>query len=173
MFKHILVAVDGSKTAAQAFDAALRLARENDAELHPLYVVDVPVIGYDVYGYDPSIVRDAYFEEGKRVTTDALAQMKRDGVRGTPRIVEVEPIGSDIAQCMRQVAIEQKIDLVVMGTHGRRGFRRFVLGSVAERFLRISPCPVLLFSSADAAHEPAVADAGSGADAKQRPGEAA
>jgi len=168
MFKHIMVAVDGSKTASQAFDTALQLARENGAELHPLYVVDVPAVAYDVYGYDPGVVRGAYFEEGKRVTADALAQMQRDGVRGTPRIVEVEPIGSDIAQCIRKVAIDQKIDLVAMGTHGRRGVRRFVLGSVAERFLRISPCPVLLISSANSAHEPADAQA----DATQRPGEA-
>jgi len=159
MYKHILVAVDGSTTSSRAFDAALQLAHENDAELHPLYAVDVPVIGYDVPGYDPSIVRDAYFEEGKRITADALALMQRDGVRGTPRIVEVEPIGSDIAQCILHAAIDQKIDLVVMGTHGRRGFRRLMLGSVAERFLRIAPCPVLLISSANAAHEATVADA--------------
>ena len=60
-----------------------------------------------------------------------------------------------------------------MGTHGRRGFRRFVLGSVAERFLRISPCPVLLISSANAAHEPAVAGARAGADAVKSRGAAA
>ena|SRR5579864_6787291 len=144
MYRHILAPIDGSEPSALAFSAALKLARETGAALQPLYVVDIPLMSYDVPGYDPSYVRDAFIEEGTHVTADALAQMKREGVSGSPRIIEVEPLGGDIAQHILRAASDLPADLVVMGTHGRRGVQRLVLGSVAERFLRIAHCPVLL-----------------------------
>jgi nucleotide-binding universal stress UspA family protein len=149
MYRHILAAIDGSETSARAFDAALQLARESGAELQPLYVVDVPMMVYDAPGYDPSIVRDAFLEEARHVADDALARMKHDSVQGAPRTIETNPVGddSDVAHCILHAAADLKADLVVMGTHGRRGVRRLVLGSVAERFLRIAQCPVLMISA--------------------------
>jgi len=151
MYKHILVAHDGSETSAHAFDAALQMARESGAELQPLFVVDVPIMNYDVPGYDPTYLRDALFEEGTHVVGDALQRMKRDGIAGGTRIIEVDPVGDDIAHGILRAATELKADLVVMGTHGRRGFRRLVLGSVAEGFLRLAQCPVLLIPAQHAA----------------------
>jgi nucleotide-binding universal stress UspA family protein len=149
MYRHILAAIDGSETSARAFDAALQLARESGAELQPLYVVDVPMTVYQSPGYDPSIVRDALLEESRHLANDALARMKRDGVQGAPRIIEASSVGGDfdIPHCMLHAAADLKADLVVMGTHGRRGVRRLFLGSVAERFLRIATCPVLMISA--------------------------
>jgi nucleotide-binding universal stress UspA family protein len=144
MYSHILVALDGSKTASHALDAAIRLALDTGAELQALYVIDLPVIAYDVPGYDPSIVRDAYIEEGRVVRADAEARMAQHGVKGTSRSVEVELPAEDVAQCIERVATQWPADLIVMGTHGRRGVRRLVLGSVAERVLRCACCPVLL-----------------------------
>ncbi|HTH76216.1 MAG TPA: universal stress protein [Trinickia sp.] len=150
MYQRILAPIDGSETSARAFEMALRVARESGAQLLPLYVVDVPLVGADAPGYDPSIVRDALFEEGAHVNADALAKMQRDGVSGAPRVVETSALGDDIAHSILRVANEWSADLVVMGTHGRRGFRRLMLGSVAERFLRIASCPVLLIPAGDA-----------------------
>lgn len=144
MYQQILVAVDGSETSTRALDAALQLAHDAGAKLQPLFVVDVPLMSYEVPGYDPSYVRNALLEEGGHVTNDAVASMQRAGVQGTPRIVETDPAGDDIAHCILRAANEFKADVVVMGTHGRRGFRRLVLGSVAERFLRVAQCPVLM-----------------------------
>jgi nucleotide-binding universal stress UspA family protein len=144
MYQHILAPVDGSETSARALSTALRIARETGAELEPLYVIDVPLMSYTAPGFDPSIVRDAFVEEGDHLREDALAMMQRENVIGTPRVVEVEPLGGDVAQRILQEAEDRRSDLVVMGTHGRRGFRRLVLGSVAERFVRMAPCPVLL-----------------------------
>jgi len=84
------------------------------------------------------------FEEGQHVIDDALARMKSAGVSGTPRILEVSPLDGDIAEHILKAATELPADLVVMGTHGRRGVRRLVLGSVAERFLRLAHSPVLM-----------------------------
>ncbi|SDG21587.1 universal stress protein [Paraburkholderia phenazinium] len=144
MYKHILVAMDGSETSARAFDAALTLARDTGAELQPLYVVDNPLMVYDSIGYDPSILRNAFFEEGSRITAEAQSTMTRHAVRGAPRIIEVEPVGNGIAHSILAAAADLKADLVVLGTHGRRGFQRLFLGSVAERFVRMATCPVLL-----------------------------
>lgn len=149
MYQRILAPIDGSETSARAFETALRVARESGAQLVPLYVVDVPLVGADAPGYDPSIVRDALFEEGGHVNADALAKMRREGLSGAPRIVETNPLGDDVAHSILRVANEWAADLVVMGTHGRRGFRRLMLGSVAERFVRIAACPVLLVPAGD------------------------
>ncbi|HEY4802326.1 MAG TPA: universal stress protein [Paraburkholderia sp.] len=144
MYSRILVALDGSKTASHALDAAIRLALDSGAELQALYVIDLPVMAYDVPGYDPSIVRDAYIEEGRIICGDAQARMAQQGAKGTTRSVEVELTAEDVAQCIQRVAADWHADLIVMGTHGRRGVRRLVLGSVAERVLRCATCPVLL-----------------------------
>jgi nucleotide-binding universal stress UspA family protein len=150
MYKRILVAIDGSETSEHAFDSALELARDNDAQLQPLYVVDNPLMAYDAYGYDPTILRDACMEEGRRLMADALTRMKHENVTGVPRIVDVAPIGEDISERIRISANEFNADLLVLGTHGRRGFKRLFLGSVAERVVRSASLPVLLVPSRQA-----------------------
>ncbi len=144
MYSKILTALDGSETSMLALDAAVQLAHECGAQLHPVYVVDMPVLAFDAPGFDPSILRDAFYDEGKRVIGEARNRMAKHGVTGSPRIVEIAPPGEDVAQRIQLAAAECGADLIVMGTHGRRGFRRLVLGSVAERVLRSAHCPVLL-----------------------------
>jgi nucleotide-binding universal stress UspA family protein len=134
MYRSILAPIDGSETSIRAFDAALRIARENHVELRPLNIVDAPLMAYEAPGYDPSILRVA-------------------------QVVEADLCGDGIAQCILRVATEMHADLVVMGTHGRRGFQRLVLGSVAERFVRMACCPVLLVPAEHAAVSGAARDA--------------
>lgn len=147
MYKKILVAVDGSETSSRALAAAVDMARESGAQLQPLYVVDLPLMSYDVPGYDPSYVRDALVEEGRHVLADACALMAGAGVTGSPSMVETDLTGSDIAHRIQLAVQDFHADVVIMGTHGRRGMQRLVLGSVAEHFLRIATCPVLLISA--------------------------
>lgn len=144
MYKRILVPMDGSQTAQRAFDYALGMARESHAELIPLYVVEVPMVAYEAPGFDPSIVRDALLETGEQLKKETGAAMKRDEVSGTPRVVEVDRPGGNIPERILEEVRSTHCDLVVMGTHGRRGVKRLMLGSVAERFTRMSSCPVLL-----------------------------
>lgn len=144
MHQRILVPIDGSPTAQRAFDYALAIARENHAELIPIYVIDIPMVAYEAPGFDPSIVRDALLQTGEQLKKDALATMQHESVKGMPRVVEILAPGVDVAERILEEARSAHCDLVVMGTHGRRGVRRLVLGSVAERFARISCCPVLL-----------------------------
>ena len=147
MYTRILVPLDGSETAWNALESALELAVDMAAELRPIYVVDVPVLAFDSPGFDPSIIRDAFEQEGQRVTAQAEACMKQHGVTGVARVEEVYSPGEDVAERILLAARDWHADLIVMGTHGRRGFRRMVLGSVAERVLRSSALPVLLVPS--------------------------
>ncbi|KWA18942.1 universal stress protein UspA [Burkholderia territorii] len=161
MYSNILVALDGSDTSSRALDAALNLASETGARLTPVYVVDFLVPAYDMYGYDPSILIDAFREEGLRVTEDAAKHMKARDVAGTPQISNVAPAGEDVAQRIVGLAGEINADLIVMGTHGRRGFQRLFLGSVAERVLRQAKCPILMIPASCAAKASAEATAAS------------
>ncbi|MBB5467596.1 nucleotide-binding universal stress UspA family protein [Paraburkholderia sp. CI2] len=144
MFHRLLIALDGSDTASRAFDAALTLAAESGAELQPLYVIDVPVIAYDAPGFDPCVIHDAFIEEGKRIAADAQSRMTARGIKGTARTVEAAITGEDVAHRIVEAALEWHADAIVMGTHGRRGVQRLMLGSVAERVLRSASCPVLM-----------------------------
>ncbi len=155
MYSHILVALDGSDTASRALDTALQLAADTGAELHPVYVVDIPILAFDTPGYDPSLLLDAYRAEGERVIATTLSQMTRRGVKGNPRVVEVEPPSEDVAHRIELAARESHADLIVMGTHGRRGVSRMMLGSVAERVLRLATCPVLMIPARAASPSPA------------------
>ncbi|MGU7772169.1 universal stress protein [Burkholderia sp. MR1-5-21] len=146
MYSNILVALDGSETASQALDAALTLASRTGARLTPVYVVDFLVPAYDVAGYDPSILIDAFRKEGLRVADDAANRMAALGVPGTPQIIDTDP-GEDVAERILAFARQTGADLIVMGTHGRRGFRRVLLGSVAERVLRGATRPVLMITA--------------------------
>jgi nucleotide-binding universal stress UspA family protein len=147
MYKSILVALDGSDTSHQVLEAALRLARENHALLHPIYVVDMPTIAFGTPGFNPVPIREAMRTEGELVIADARDRMAKLRINGSPRVVDTSSLSEDIAQRIQLSAIACDADLIVMGTHGRRGFRRFVLGSVAERVVRGAPCAVLLIPS--------------------------
>jgi Universal stress protein family len=107
-------------------------------------------MAYNASGYDPTILRDACIEEGQRLMVDALARMKHENVAGIPRIIDVAPIGEDRSERIRLSANEFNADLLVLGTHGRRGFKRLFLGSVAERVVRSASLPVLLVPSRQA-----------------------
>jgi nucleotide-binding universal stress UspA family protein len=157
MYKRILAPIDGSETAQRAFGYALALARDYGAELMPIYVIDVPVGAFQAPGFDPSIVRDALQQEGERLKSEAQALMQRENVTGTPRVVEADVPGGDVAERLLEEAHATDCDVIVMGTHGRRGVKRLMLGSVAERLMRMSCCPVLMIPGNVKAVSPAQA----------------
>ncbi|MEZ2354646.1 universal stress protein [Caballeronia sp. RCC_10] len=150
MYQRILTPIDGSITSSHALEEALRVARANDAVVQPLFIVDLQPVAYDAAATFYPDMRDALLEEGRRLTTDAAARMAQEGVKGTPRVAEVNLNGDDIAQCILRCAEDFGADLVVMGTHGRRGWQRLMLGSVAERFMRLARCPVMLVPGREA-----------------------
>jgi nucleotide-binding universal stress UspA family protein len=147
MFKRIVVAIDGSQTSRRAFSAALDLAETNGATLQAYYVVESAPVFYDVPGYDPSILRDELVEEGSTLGHSALAAMKERGVEGGVAMAEASSV-EDVSTLILQAATKFNADLLVMGTHGRRGLQRLIEGSVAERCLREARLPVLVIPAA-------------------------
>lgn len=144
MYNKIFVAMDGSDTSVAALDEALRIAASTQASLHVVCVLDqAPFLPYAGY-YDPGALIDAARKDSTKVLERARNAIKNAGVEGDVELVETESISDDVPNCLQRLAQQCGADLVVMGTHGRRGLRRMVLGSVAERFLRISTVPVLM-----------------------------
>jgi nucleotide-binding universal stress UspA family protein len=127
-YRDILVPTDGSECAGRALDRAVRLAARSGATLHVLSVVDLGGLGIEAYSGIETLVATA---EG--IVEDAAAVAEAAGVE----TVEHVEAGS---------APGRVIDLVAMGTRGRTGVERYLLGSVAERTVRTAPMPVLTVS---------------------------
>lgn len=151
VYKKILVPIDGSETSLRALDEAARLAQLCGARIDVLYVVDTVEDGYvpaEVYFQDvlPRLVK-----RGERLLKDAVDTLRAKGIQAESVLIE------GWAQRVSKVIIEQAsargADLIALGTHGRRGFNRFVMGSDAEQVVRSSPVPVLLVRAAPAVAE--------------------
>ena len=140
MYRNILIPTDGSEGAERAIDRGLELAETYGATVHALYVVQ-PVHTAE---YTGDQILNALRAEGERATA-AVAD------RGKEREIPVETdvrTGTPHREIL-EYADEHDADLVVMGTHGRTGLDRYLLGSVTEKIVRLSPVPVLTVSLRD------------------------
>ncbi|MFM0472146.1 universal stress protein [Paraburkholderia strydomiana] len=144
MYANIVVALDGSDAAKRALSEAIELAKLSRGRLTAVYVLDQSAAFTYAGACDPHLLTDAARQVGTTLLHNALHQMRELNVVGDTEIVETQGIGEDIAGALLRCAQQRGADLVVMGTHGRRGLRRMVIGSVAERFVRFATCPVLL-----------------------------
>ena len=146
-YKRILVPVDGSPTAAKGMKAAIKLARENRGKLLLLHVVEeyTAFIAPEV-GASLGPILDSLRLAGKRTLARIARSASKSGAK--PQSVLVENFGGRVADTIVQQARRLRADLIVMGTHGRRGVSRVLLGSDAELVVRYSPVPVLLIPAA-------------------------
>lgn len=143
MYKRILVPVDGSATSARGLREALRLAKDQGARIRLLHVVDESMaIGYAESGLDLEPMIEGLVASGKRILKRSGDAAKKAGVRAESQLYE-SMAGSAATTILRD-ARKWRADLLVMGTHGRRGIRRVVLGSDAEHVVREATVPVLL-----------------------------
>ena len=140
MYERILVPTDGSDGARAAFDHALELAALVEAEVHVVHAVDPTLVPAEV---GVPQVLDALVDAGEEI----VQELER--AAGEVAIETAVLTGSPTA-AIRQYAEEHGIDLIVMGTRGRTGLDRWLLGSVTERVVRTSPVPVLTIGSVDA-----------------------
>ena len=146
MFDSLVIATDGSRSVERAVGVALDLADRFDATVHALYVVDTG----DVEGA-PEAVRDdlrAALEERGEAALAEVDERAAGEVR--PVVREGRP-----PQVISDYAREHGVDLVAMGTRGRHGENRFLIGSVAERVVRTCPVPVLTVRQLEAEVEAA------------------
>jgi nucleotide-binding universal stress UspA family protein len=144
MYKRILAAVDGSRGARLALNEALKIAKASGGEIVAVFVVEHAPQLVDVGAvYMPERGADAALVDAATAALDEARELFREqGVNGVARAVDA--YGDKIAEVLSRTADECEADLIVMGTQGRHGFRRVLLGSVAEALLRTAQMPVLL-----------------------------
>lgn len=144
MYQRILVPVDGSDSANKALVAALQMARESDGRVRLIHVVEeiAYLTGYELYGGYSGELVSAMRQAGTKILEDAMAIARSAGSEADSMLYD-KP-GERLAEVVADAAKEWNADLVVVGTHGRRGFGRMLLGSGAEQILRLSPLPVLV-----------------------------
>ena len=146
MYRRILVPVDGSHTSTLGLQQAVRLAKDQNAILRVVHVVDESIVTFDFGGYvDAGDLFDSLRRAGKQILKNALTVAQRHGIDAQGAVYEA--LGMRVADVLVREAKKWKADLIVLGTHGRRGVKRAVLGSDAETILRTSPVPVLMVRS--------------------------
>ncbi len=155
MYKKILVPIDGSPTATRALVAALQLARDSGGSVRLLHVIEelAQVIAYDPYGAYPGDLAQVMRDSGHKLLADAMAVASSAGVTADERLVEAS--GQRLAEAVLHEAAAFEADLIVVGTHGRRGLGRVLLGSGAEQIIRQANIPVLVIRSAEVEQAPA------------------
>lgn len=137
MYNHILLPTDGSAGMTRVIRHAGELAAAHDATIHALYVVDAS--SYSNLPMETSWdgITELLHEEG-REALEAVDALVADDVPVVHETTEGSP-----SRCIVETAVDEACDVVVMGTHGRGGLDRILLGSVAERVVRTSEVPVL------------------------------
>ena len=139
MYKRILIPVDGSETSNRAVVAGLQMARENGGRIRLVHALD-ELAYLSGYEYSADLLKAAR-DQGSRVLEDAQVMAKSAGVPADGKLVETA--GRRLGELVAEEARNWEADLVVVGTHGRRGMSRILLGSGAEQVLRLAPVPVL------------------------------
>lgn len=146
-YKRILVPVDGSPTATAGLREAISLAKSSGANLQLVHVVDhhsVLMLGAEGAIYIDEALKSLE-DAGRRVLRRAEALAAKAGVKTNALLRET--VANPAADEIVDQAKKLRADVIVMGTHGRRGVRRLVMGSDAEQVVRTSPVPVLLVRS--------------------------
>ena len=142
-YKLILVPVDGSETSARGLSEAVRLSKDTGAKLRLLHVVDeYLVFATPELGMYSNPVLESLRGLGAK-TLESVAGVAKAAGAATESVL-LESAGSRVADLIVAEAARAKADLIVMGTHGRRGIKRALIGSDAELVMRYSPVPVML-----------------------------
>jgi len=146
VYRRILVAVDGSDTSELALRQAIQLAKEQGARLRLVHVVDE--LGVKL---EPTRTLDDFWrvarKAGERILAQARTRALKAGIEPETKLSEIRTLGALVRRVATAIVAESerwRADLVVIGTHGRRGLSKLVLGSVADGVVRTCGRPVLL-----------------------------
>jgi nucleotide-binding universal stress UspA family protein len=150
MYKHILVPVDGSDTSRRGLREAIGLAALLKAKLRLLHVIgDFGIMGEMTSTIDLEKYHSGLLQWGRDLLEKTAAEVRAGGLEVSTELRDSG--GGRVADAMVEEAREARCDLIVIGTHGRRGFSRALMGSDAERVVRESSVPVLVVRAAKAA----------------------
>ena len=143
LYQRILVPVDGSPHSQRALDEAIAIARLTGGRLIVVHAVDEPFVALGAGAWaGASDLLPLVREAAQAVLAGAVARVREADLPVEPLLLDT--FQGRVCDLVAQTAADQHADLVVIGTHGRRGVGRALLGSDAEQILRLSPAPVLL-----------------------------
>jgi nucleotide-binding universal stress UspA family protein len=145
MLRTILVPIDFSQTSMTALESARELAQRCDAELLVLHALELPVLPMGELPYSTANLFEDMEKAARKRLADYVDTLHAAGAR-VRGIFHVGAASVTILDCARK----EQPDLIVMGSHGRRGVSRMFVGSVAERVVRASPGPVMTVRDAEA-----------------------
>ena len=143
MYRRILVPVDGSTTSNLALDEAIGLPKGRQAGLRVVHVVDTINLNVDSMA-EMADIAEPLRESGRKLLREAEPRARRARVKVETDLLEIQKFADRISDLVVKDAATWRADVIVMGTHGRRGLNRLLLGSVADSVVRVSPVPVLL-----------------------------
>lgn len=147
MYKRILVPVDGSKTSMKGLREAIRLAKSCKARLRLVHVVDESMAFRDsAFSFGTENILDILKKGGEKALKSAADFAEKQDMKA--EIALIESFKGRVADGIVGDARKWRADLLVLGTHGRRGVSHLLLGSDAELVVRLSPVPVLLVRGA-------------------------
>ncbi len=138
IFQKILVAVDGEPVSAHASDVAAELAQLAGAEMAFVHVVDSELVNAADTGIQPDVFAASAKEDARKLIDDFRKRLPQQMAA-----LDFVPIGTPHTEIVN-AARDWPADLIVIGSHGRGGIKRALLGSVAEGVMRNAPCPVLV-----------------------------
>ncbi|WP_297444448.1 universal stress protein [Acidiferrobacter sp.] len=146
VYKNILVGIDGSNTSALALQEAIKIAKEQSGRLRLVHVIDVfPFTTPDTGLIEDTQLEEALFKAGQAIVEEARDEVQKAGIGVETALPQ--NLNHEIGVVIVEEAKRWGADLIVVGTHGRRGIQHLVLGSVAERVARAATCPLLLVPS--------------------------
>lgn len=140
-YKHVLAATDFSDAGNLAIARGVAITRDAQAVLNLLHVIDAAPIPNPLYGHYSVVTDEAAEKRALEHARELLAaQLAASGGTAANLLVHIGDATDEILECAQTVGA----DLIVLATHGRRGVRRLVLGSVTERVVRLATCSVLV-----------------------------
>ena len=150
MYQRILVPIDGSPTSNQGLDEAVKLSKLTGASLRLIHVLDPLTFatGFEPYAVYAGDLIPRMEEAGKQILEQGKARAQAAGVKVDSFLFD--GLAARVSETVIQAAKDWNADLIVIGTHGRRGVGRFVMGSDAEQIVRVAPVPVLLVRAPEA-----------------------
>jgi len=138
IYKKIILAVDGSEVSRKALKHAVELTKQNNGMLIAIHIIPSMNL-MDIEAFKPGSLRKVLHQEGEKILSEVKELAKKEGVKVQTRIEAGVPF-----EKICEITRDSDGDLIVMGSHGKTGIQKLLMGSVTERVIGYAPCPVLV-----------------------------
>lgn len=153
LYSRILIAVDDTDISKLAMEEAIKLAKDQKATLIIIYIADEFIPAGEGVPIDFKEHENLLRKKGRTILNKMIAPVRRTKISYESHLIEITESSDKIAVKIIEEAKKRNADLIVMGTHGRAGLSRLILGSVAEEVVRNAPVPVQLVKTQDKTEE--------------------